>query len=146
MFEDSRVVDPTAVFPALAAAIAAIPVRPERSEPSAAVTGEARALLVLRRQLEARLLGRVAAIDELQLVVPEGFANTAAWLRGYANLDPAPATALVRAARIGETLPGLAGLVAQGKVGPEHLNAVAAGAHRVPARLLADHETTLVTL
>jgi Domain of unknown function (DUF222)/HNH endonuclease len=141
MFEDSRRVDPTVTFPALAAAITDIPLRPERSNP--ALTVEARALLMLRRQLDARLLSRVAAVDDQGLACGDGFASTAAWIRGYANLDSGQATSMVKAARIADRLPLLGDVLAAGTIGVEHLQAVAAGAKRVPFEVLVEHDHTL---
>ncbi|MDX6226777.1 MAG: hypothetical protein QOI76_167, partial [Frankiales bacterium] len=63
MFESSSAVDPADLFPALAAAIRAVPVQPDRGDPAVTVTGQTRALLGLRRELEARLLSRLAAVD-----------------------------------------------------------------------------------
>jgi len=104
---------------------------------------EARALLMLRRQLDARLLSRIAAVDEQGLACSDGFASTAAWVRGYANLDNGQATSMVKAARIADRLPLLGDVLAAGKIGVEHLQAVAAGAKRVPFEVLAEHDHTL---
>jgi Domain of unknown function (DUF222) len=141
MFEDSRRVAPTVTFPELAAAITDIPLRPERNNP--ALTVEARALLMLRRQLDARLLSRIAAVDDQGLACSDGFASTAAWVRGYANLDNGQATSLVKAARIADRLPLLGDVLAAGTIGVEHLQAVAAGAKRVPFEVLVEHDHTL---
>ncbi|MDX6254213.1 MAG: hypothetical protein QOJ11_547, partial [Frankiales bacterium] len=132
MFESSSAVDPADLFPALAAAIRAVPVRPDRGDPSAVpVTAETRALLGLRRELEARLLSRLAAVDAQGLAAADGFPSTGSWLRGFGNLDAGQAVSLVKAARVTEALPLLAEVLAAGKIGVEHLQAVAGGAARV---------------
>ena len=141
MFEGSGRLDPVATFPALAAAIVEIPVRPARGESQ--VAEEARALLSLRRQLDARLLARVAAVDEQGLAEADGFSSTAAWVRGFGNLDAHQASGVVGAARVAERLPRLAQVLAEGKIGVEHLQAVSRAAAQTPPEVLAVHEAAL---
>jgi Domain of unknown function (DUF222) len=147
MFEQSGKVDAAERFPDLAGAIAAIPVRPDRGlagdgDPA----GEARALLALRRQLDARLLGRLAAVDEQGLAAADGFGSTQSWLRAFGNLDRSQAHSLVKAARLTETLPALAGVLAQGTIGVEHLTALAGGTKRVPDEVLTEADQILAGL
>ena len=146
MFEDSKVIDPAVLFPALAAAIDAVPVRPEEGTPAAVVRAEARALVAAGRAVQALLLGRLAVIDGQGLAGGDGFASSTAWVKGYTNLDAGAARALVKAARVADRLPSLGQLLAQGKIGVEHLSAVASGAKRVPDEVLAGHEFTLANL
>src|SRR3954454_11885036 len=145
MFDDTRRVDPAVLFPALTAAIDAVPVRPDRdllaSTASAGVTEQARALVVLRRRLDARLLGLLAVIDDGGFHDRDGFPTTTSWLRGYANLNHGQARSLVNAARLAVRLPSMGALVGAGKVGVEHLQAVVAGAARIPDEVLAEHES-----
>ncbi|MDX6257662.1 MAG: hypothetical protein QOJ11_3996, partial [Frankiales bacterium] len=131
MFESSSAVDPAVLVPALAAAIRAVPVRPDRGDPAVPVTAQTRALLALRRELEARLLSRLAAVDAQGLAAADGFPSTGSWVRGFGNLDAGQAVSLVKAARVTEALPLLAEVLAAGKIGVEHLQAVAGGAARV---------------
>src|ERR1700712_5475710 len=146
MFEDSRRVDPDQEFPALAAAIEEIPLRVDRSGAGAAVTVQARALIALRRRLDARLLDLLAVIDEQGLADGDGFSSTAGWVRGYANVDAHHASAWVAAARVADRLPELGAVLAAGAIGGEALAAVAAGARGVPAEVLAEHDQTLRNL
>ncbi|MDX6202806.1 MAG: hypothetical protein QOJ83_2306, partial [Frankiales bacterium] len=145
MFEGSGRLRPEVAFPALAAAISEIPLRAERGADSA-VAEEARALMSLRREVDARLLDRIAAVDEQGLAAADGFPSTASWVRGFANLDRGQAAGLVGAARLAERMPALGGVLAQGKIGVEHLQAVASGAAHVPAEELAKSDTTLANL
>jgi hypothetical protein len=104
-------------------------------------------LLGLRRELEARLLSRLAAVDARGLAAADGFASTGSWLRGFGNLDAGQAVSLVKAARVSDRLPLLAEVLTAGKIGVEHLQAVAAAAARVPGQVLtAGHDHTLRTL
>jgi Domain of unknown function (DUF222) len=144
MFEGSGRLDPAVMYSALAVAIAGIPVRPQRGDVT--VAEEARALMVLRRQLEARLLSRIAAVDEQGLADADGFPSTASWVRGFANLDATAATALVGAARIAERLPRLGATLAEGKAGVEHLQAVARAAAQTPTEVLVVHDAALAGL
>ena len=131
------------MFPALAAAITDIVVRPDRGLAGTGDPGaQVRALLLLRRQLDARLLARLAAVDEQGLAAADGFASTASWLRAAGNLDGGHARAVVHAARLTETLPRLAAVLATGTIGVEHLSALAAGARRLPAEVLATSDST----
>ncbi|MDX6253924.1 MAG: hypothetical protein QOJ11_258 [Frankiales bacterium] len=145
MFEGSGRLRPEVAFPALAAAISEIPLRAERGADSA-VAEEARALMSLRREVDARLLDRIAAVDEQGLAAADGFPSTASWVRGFANLDRGQAAGIVGAARLAERMPALGGVLAQGKIGVEHLQAVASGAAHVPAEELAKSDTTLANL
>ncbi|BEP13459.1 hypothetical protein acdb102_17700 [Acidothermaceae bacterium B102] len=144
MFEGSGRLDPVMTYPALAGAIAEIPVRPARGE--SRVAEEARALMVLRRQLDARLLARIAAVDEQGLAEADGFSSTAAWVRGFANLDAQQATGVVGAARVAERLPKLGQVLVEGKIGVEHLQAVSRAAAQTPPEVLAVHEGALAGL
>ncbi len=146
MFEDSKVVDPAVLFPALAAAIDALTVRPDPATPAAVVTAEARALVVLTRRVQALLLGRLAVIDGQGLAEGDGFGSATAWVAGYTNQDRPGARALIKAARVADRLPSLGQLLGAGKIGPEHLSALASGAKRVPDEVLAEHEFTLTNL
>ncbi|MDX6245859.1 MAG: hypothetical protein QOE76_3582 [Frankiales bacterium] len=92
------------------------------------------------------LAAAIAAVDRQGLAAGDGFTSTASWVRGYANLDPAQAVSLVRAARVAQGLPLLAEVLAAGRIGVEHLQAVAGGAGRVPLPVLADHDQTLRNL
>src|SRR3954447_25125002 len=80
MFDDTRGVDPAVLFPALAAAIDAVPLRPDRDTlagtAGAGLTEQARALLVLRRRLDARLLGLLAGIEDTAAHDRDGFPTT----------------------------------------------------------------------
>jgi hypothetical protein len=145
MFEGSGRLRPEIAFPALAAAISEIPLRAERGA-DAAVAEQARALMCLRRELDARLLDRVAAVDEQGLAAADGFPSTASWVRAFANLDRGQAAGIVGAARLAQRMPGLGAVLAHGKIGVEHLQAVASGAAQVPHEELAKSDTTLANL
>jgi Domain of unknown function (DUF222) len=142
MFEDSVKVDAAQVYPDLAAAIAAVPVRPERGGTAAQAAVATRALLELTRALQARLLGQLAALDEQGFAEALGSATTTSWLAAYSNLDRSQARRMVLAARTADRLPLLGARHAAGKIGPEHLAAVAAGAPRVPEEILVDADKT----
>src|SRR5438105_14700236 len=124
MFETSQRVDPDAAFPALAAAISALP-EPRPGGSGLAAAAELRALLALTRRLQSALLVRLAGFDGQGFAVVNGAASTAAWLRAYANLDSGAAAALVASARTADRLPLLAAELAAGRIGLEHLHAVA---------------------
>jgi Domain of unknown function (DUF222) len=142
MFEDSATVDPAVTLPALATAVAEIPLRPEPGGTAAAAAAELLALIVLGRQVEARIAGRVASFDAQGFAFAAGAASTAAWLRAYTRLDPAQATRLVAAARLADTLPAFGAAFAAGVIGVDHVAAVAAGAPRVPEEALTGADAT----
>ena len=146
MFEDSKVIDPAVLFPALAAAIDALTVRPDPATPAAVVRAQARALVVLTRRVQALLLGRLAVIDGQGLADGDGFGSTVAWVRAFTNVEPAGARGLVDAARLADRLPSLGAVAAAGKVAPEHLAAFAAVTRDVPAGVVAGHEFTVTNL
>ncbi len=146
MFEDSKVVDPAVLFPALAAAIDALTVRPDPATPAAVVRAQARALVVLTRRVQALLLGRLAVIDGQGLAEGDGMGSTVAWVRAFTNAGPAGARGLVDAARLADRLPSLGAVAAAGKVAPEHLAAFAAVTRDVPAEVVAGHEFTVTNL
>jgi hypothetical protein len=142
MFEDNVRVDPAVRFPALAAAIAGVPVRPDRGGTAAACAADTRALLELTRALQARLHGQLACLDEQGFAEALGCATTTSWLAAYANLDRAQARRMVLSARTADRLPLLGARHGQGKIGPEHLAAVSAGAPRVPEEILRNADKT----
>ncbi len=146
MFEDSKVVDPAVLFPALAAAIDALTVRPDPATPAAVVRAQARALVVLTRRVQALLLGRLAVIDGQGLAEGDGMGSTVAWVRAFTNAGPAGARGLVDAARLADRLPSLGAVAAAGQVAPEHLAAFAAVTRDVPAEVVAGHEFTVTNL
>ena len=145
MFEGSGRLVAAVTFSGLAEAIADIPLRPERGC-AANPAEEARALMLLRRQLDARLLTRIAAVDEQGLAAADGFGSTAAWVRAATNLDGGPAGGFVAAARLAERLPAMAGAMAEGKIGVEHLQALAAATAQVPPAELLKSDGTLALL
>ena len=142
MFESSQRVDPDAMFPALAVAIAALPgVEPGGSALTAA--DELRALVVLQRRLQAAVLSRVASFDAQGFALASGAASTAAWVRAYTNLHPGQATSLVAAARTAAALPLLAAELTAGRIGVEHVQSLAAATRQVPEDVLRVHDKTL---
>ena len=142
MFDDSVRVDAAVRFPELAAAIGAVAVRPDRGGTAAQCAADTRALLELSRALQSRLHAQVACLDEQGFAAGLGFASTAAWLAGYGNLDGQQARRVVRAARTADRLPLLGARHSAGKIGVEHLSAVADGAPRVPVEVLVESDKT----
>jgi Domain of unknown function (DUF222) len=145
MFESrlsAEVVAAAARFPELAAAIAAVPVRPPGGLSGAEVGADVRALLVLSRQLEARLSGHVACFDEQGLGLADAAPSTLAWLRSVGRVDSRDASTLVRTARVLTVLPQLAERFAEGAIGAGHVAAVVGGAARVPDAVLALSDKT----
>lgn len=143
MFEDSQRVDPDTMFTALAAAIDALPTVAARGGTAAQSGARVRALLVLRRRLDARLAAEVAAFDEQGFASVHGSVSTASFLRAYGKLDSAQASRMVRVARLMPVLPLLTEVFTAGAIGAEHLEAVAAGSSRLPDDVLAIGDSTL---
>src|SRR5438034_6276028 len=138
-FSSSQQIDPDRDFPDLAAAITALPtVEPGGSALAAAA--ELRALMVLQRRLAAAVLDRLACFDAQGFALASGSASTAAWVRAYTNATAPAATSLVAAARTSRTLPLLAAELTAGRIGVEHLQAVARATQHVPDDVLALHD------
>src|SRR3954447_9859625 len=141
-FETTQAVLPERDFSALAAAIAAIPpVQPGGSALAAAA--ELRALTILQRRLAGVVLERLASFDAQGFALASGSASTAAWVRAYTNVTGPAASSLVAAARTSRTLPALAAELTVGRIGVEHLQAVARSTAQVPDDVLAQHDATL---
>ena len=132
----------TREFSALAAAIADIP--PAQPGGSAlAAAAELRALTMLQRRLAGVVLERLASFDAQGFALASGSGSTAAWVRAYTNVTGPAATSLVAAARTSRTLPALAAELTAGRIGVEHLQAVARSTQQVPDDVLAQHDATL---
>ena len=102
-----------------------------------------RALLVMRRRLDAQFLTELASFDSQGFAEGYGFASTQAWLRGYGYLDSGQAGSLVASARTADRLPLLAEVLAHGRIGIEHVAAVSRSTKRVPDEVLVEHDSTL---
>ncbi|BEP15424.1 HNH endonuclease signature motif containing protein [Acidothermaceae bacterium B102] len=146
MFESSDAVDPAKVFPDLAAAIAALPVRAERGGSAIASGARVRAALALARQIDAVVLAEVAAFDDQAFAAAHGCRSTGGFLAAHAHLDPAAARRIVLAARTADRLPQLGSLLAAGQIGVDHVAAVAYGAVRVPQEILTSADDTFADL
>src|SRR5207237_273756 len=130
-FHTTEAVVPDRDFATLAAAIASVP--PAQPGGSAlAAAAELRALTILQRQLAGVVLDRLASFDAQGFAVASGSASTAAWVRAYTNVTGPAASALVAAARTSRTLPSLAAELTAGRIGVEHLQAVARSTQQVP--------------
>jgi Domain of unknown function (DUF222) len=143
MFEDGARLDAAATYPALLTAIEAIPTVAMRGGSAAASGARVRSLLEARRRLDARLLSEVEAFDAQGFGETFGFGSSQAFLRAYGKLDASQATRMVKAARVLRVLPLLAAELAAGRIGVEHVEAVAFGAARVPEEILATADQTL---
>src|SRR4051812_25136006 len=104
MFEDSQGVEPSIDFPALAAAIAAMPPTTPGGQAwgSGARVG---AWLTLPGELGQRLLAELACFDGQGFGAGYGCVSTVSWLRSVSSLDHHHAAAMVGSARTAATLP-----------------------------------------
>jgi len=124
MFETSQWADADAAYPVLTAAITGLPT-PHPGGDAITAGGQLRALLILQRRLQARVLEAVASFDAQGFATGYGSASTQAWVRAYASLDPGQAAALDPKAqrnRRHTNTTGLAGTPAT--CSPPHLAAV----------------------
>jgi uncharacterized protein YcfJ len=142
MFDSSQRLDPDAELPALAVATAELSTLAPGG--SALASGaRLRALLVMRRRLDAQFLAELASFDGQGFGEAYGFASTQAWLRGYGNLDSGQAGSLVASARTADRLPLVAEVLTEGRIGVEHVAAIARSTRRVPEDVLVEHDHTL---
>ncbi|BEP16486.1 HNH endonuclease signature motif containing protein [Acidothermaceae bacterium B102] len=129
-------------FAELAAAIALVPVVPAPGG-SAVLAGERLAELIrLSRQLESRVAGHAVSFDRQGFAAVEAATSTAAWLRAHAHMDSQQGHQIVASGRTAEALPLLGKAFADGDIGADHVEAVAAGASGMPLEVLAEHEPT----
>jgi hypothetical protein len=142
VFEDNQRVDPAAELPELAAAIASL-AAPTPGGPARAAGTRVRALLMLKRQLEHQLLAEVASFDRQGFADSYGSPSTASWLRCVGYLDHGQATRVVSAARTAALLPLVDDELAAGRIGVEHIEAVARETRAVPDEEVAQHDKTL---
>ena len=143
MFEPAATVDAAVEWPELAAAIAAIPVRPEGGGSAVDAGVKLRALVELSRQLQARVVGAVASFDEQGFAVVDGAASTASWLKAVVRMDASHAARVVRSGRALSVLPALGAELAAGVIGPEHVEAIAMSTTRMPLEELAKSDEIL---
>jgi hypothetical protein len=145
MFDSSQRLDPDTELPELAAAIAGLPAaQPGRT---GLATGlRVRALLTLRRRLDAHLLAELDSFDTQGGATAYGFPTTQSWLRAYGNLDHGIAASMVASARLARRLPTLGDVLATGGIGVEHLAAITRSTRHIPEDVVAEHEATLGNL
>jgi hypothetical protein len=145
MFYSSQRLDPDTELPELAAAIAGLPAaQPGRT---GLATGlRVRALLTLRRRLDAHLLAELDSFDTQGGATAYGFPTTQSWLRAYGNLDHGIAASMVASARLARRLPTLGDVLATGGIGVEHLAAITRSTRHIPEDVVAEHEATLGNL
>jgi uncharacterized protein YcfJ len=142
VFDSSQRLDPDAELPTLAVATAELSTLAPGG--SALASGaRLRALLVMRRRLDAQFLAELASFDGQGFGEAYGFSSTQAWLRGYGNLDSGQAGSLVASARTADRLPLVAEVLTEGRIGIEHVAAIARSTRRVPADVLVEHDHTL---
>jgi Domain of unknown function (DUF222) len=142
MFDSSQRLDPDAELPTLAAAIAELSV-PQPGGSALAAGARLRALMVVRRRLDAQFLSELASFDAQGFGEAYGFSSTQAWLRGYGYLDSGQAASLVASARTAARLPLVAEVLTEGRIGVEHVAAIARSTRRVPEDVLVEHDHTL---
>jgi hypothetical protein len=146
VFESSVVIDPAEVYPDLAAAIDAVPVRAIRGGTAADSAVRVRALMALSEQLKARWLAEVAAFDDQGFATACGAKSTGSYLAAHGHLDPGQARALVVAARTADRLPQLGAMLAAGDLTVEHVAAVGFATSRVPSQIVSSFDTVFATL
>jgi hypothetical protein len=145
MFDSSQRLNPDTELPDLAAAIAGLPA-PQPGRTGLATGMRVRALLTLRRRLDAHLLAEIDSFDAQGFSEAYGFPTTQSWLRAYGNLDQGIAGSMVASARVARRLPSLGEVLATGTIGVEHIAAVARSTRHVPEEVVAEHETALRNL
>jgi hypothetical protein len=142
MFEDAGMVDADGLFPELAAAIAAV-AAPARGG-SAVQLGEALVAIVeLERRLAATKLAMVDAFHEQGFAATWGCDSSASFLRAHTRIDPRQARQVVNAAAAARRMPAVGALAADGVIGLEHLQVIAAATRDLPDEQVAAVQATL---
>ena len=146
MFESRVLVDPAEVYPDLAAAIDAVPVRATRGGTAADSAVRVRALKVLSDRVKARWLAEVAAFDDQGFATPCGAKSTGSFLAAHGHLDAADARRAVVAARTADRLPQLGAMLAAGDITADHVAAVGFSTRRVPSEIVTSFDPVFATL
>ncbi|BEP13254.1 HNH endonuclease signature motif containing protein [Acidothermaceae bacterium B102] len=146
MFESSVIIDPAAVYPDLAAAIDAIPVRATRGGTAADSAVRVRALTALSEQVKARWLAEVAAFDDQGFATACGAQSTGSFLAAHGHMDAADARRAVVAARTADRLPQLGAMLAAGDLTVDHVAAVGFSTSRVPPEIVTSFDAVFATL
>lgn len=104
---------------------------------------DVRALLVMRKQLDAHLGQRLIDMKRRELTKLEGFQSLGSWAAGEMLMEPGEVTGLVRAAAQCRAYPKVGELVESGRLSASHIRATAAALAGVPARMQEEGEEFL---
>ena len=146
MFDSNVAVNPAESYPALAAAIAAVPARAARGGTAAECDLRVRSLLELSSQVQARLLSEIAAFDDQGFAASVGAKSTGSYLASHGHLDAGQARRLVVAARTADRLPQLGTMLTAGAITLDHVAAVGFSTTRVPSDVVVSFDEVFSTL
>src|SRR3954468_4132791 len=87
-----------------------------------ALAGELRTLLTARNRLDHEIGRRSAAFDRRGISTADGCRSAVAWLRAFGRMSGPAASAVVRRARLLESLPAVTARAAAGAVATDHVD------------------------